>query len=209
MPVLNTSGSADYFAQWDSCADLSPSFFENSVSCSAEEKKLYIKVSPVYEFETMLDLYEDLKHPIPEIYQAEVTEAEVETWRTELKNIREKFEPTFTVQPPVPLYPYDSTERRINAFSGTTVVVPLGEEILNFCYADFASAFERCTAACQELAEHPDTSAKIESAAEGVIHLYELYAEVFPVLSEALYSSIYTASFPPQFRQKTIEALTY
>ena len=52
--------SANYYSQWNGCTDLSPSFFENSVSYFAEEKKLYIQVSPVYEFEAMFDLYEDL-----------------------------------------------------------------------------------------------------------------------------------------------------
>ena len=52
--------SANYHSQWSGCADLSPSFFENSVSYLSEEKKLYISVSPVYEFEAMFDLYEDL-----------------------------------------------------------------------------------------------------------------------------------------------------
>lgn len=68
-----------------------------------------------------------LEYPIPEAYQREITEAEVEFWRVELQIVRKKFGSVFQVQPPDPLYPYDSTEQRINAFSGTTVVVPLDE----------------------------------------------------------------------------------
>lgn len=75
----------------------------------------------------MFDLYENLEYPIPEAYQREITEAEVEFWRVELQIVRKKFGSVFQVQPPDPLYPYDSTEQRINAFSGTTVVVPLDE----------------------------------------------------------------------------------
>lgn len=122
---------------------------------------------------------------------------------------REKFGGVFGVQPPDPLYPYDSTEQRINAFSGTTVVVPLGVGILNFCYADFKSAFNRCAAAYQELTRTADDPKKIHRIEEGVIQLYELYAEVFPTLSEVSYSSIYTAAFPPQFTRKTEKALEY
>ena len=89
----------------------------------------------------MFDLYEDLEYLIPEKYQREPTEQEVESWRGGLQTLREKFGRTFCVNPPDPLYPCDASEQRINAFSGTTIVVPLGEGILNFCYADFSSAF--------------------------------------------------------------------
>ena len=47
---------ANYQSQWSGCEDLSPSFFENSVSYLEKEKRLYINVSPVYEFECMFDL---------------------------------------------------------------------------------------------------------------------------------------------------------
>ena len=97
------SEHANYRSQWRGCEDLSPSFFENSVSYLEKEKRLYLEVSPVYEFECMFDLYEDLEYPIPEVYQREVTEAEVEFWRAELQRIREKFGSIFEVQPPDPL----------------------------------------------------------------------------------------------------------
>ena len=209
LSEYQNSEHANYRSQWRGCEDLSPSFFENSVSYLEKEKRLYLEVSPVYEFECMFDLYEDLEYPIPEAYQREVTEAEVESWRAELQIVRRKFSSVFQVQPPDPLYPYDSTEQRINAFSGTTVVVPLGEGILNFCYADFQSAFAHCAAAYQELTRTADDPKKIHRIEEGVIYLYELYAEVFPALSEVFYSSIYTAAFPPQFTRKTEKACTY
>ena len=203
LSECKNSEHANYQSQWSGCGEITPSLFENSVSYLEKEKRLYLEVSPVYEFECNFDLYEDLEYPIPEIYQWEVTEAEVEFWHAELQVLREKFDSVFQVQPPNPLYPYDSTERRINAFSGTTIVVPLGEGILNFCYADFKSAFAHCAAAYQELTRTADDPKKIHRIEEGVIHLYELYAEVFPTLSEVFYSSIYTASFPPQFTRKT------
>lgn len=201
--------SADYYSQWNGCADLSPSFFENRVSYFAEEKKLYIQVSPVYEFEAMFDLYEDLEYPIPEKYQTEPTEQEVESWRGRLQEIRRKFGRTFLVNSPDPLYPHDASEQRINAFSGTTIVVPLGEGILNFCYADFNSAFERCGTAYQQLTQATDIPPTIHSAEEGVIHIFEQYEKIFPALSEVFYSSIYTAAFPPQFIRRTEKALEY
>lgn len=203
------SEPTDYYSQWCGCEDLSPSFFENNVSYLPEEKKLYLSVSPVYEFEAMFDLYEDLEYPIPEKYQREPTEQEVESWRTGLQEIRGKFGHTFLVNPPEPLYPHDASEQRINAFSGTTIVVPLGEGILNFCYADFNSAFEHCGTAYQSIAQSGDTPPMIHSATEGVIHIFEQYEELFPALSEVFYSSIYTAVFPPQFVRRTERALAY
>lgn len=201
--------SANYYSQWNGCTDLSPSFFENSVSYFAEEKKLYIQVSPVYELEAMFDLYEDLEYPIPEKYQKEPTEQEVESWRSKLQEIREKFGCTFLVNLPEPLYPYDASEQRINAFSGTTIVVPLGEGILNFCYADFSSAFEHCGAAYWQLTRTNNAPPSIRSASEGIIHIFEQYEELFPALSEVFYSSIYTAAFPPQFTRRSEKALAY
>lgn len=201
--------SADYHSQWNGCADLSPSFFENSVSYFAEEKKLYIQVSPVYEFEAMFDLYEDLEYSIPEKYQKEPTEQEVESWRGRLQEIRGKFGRIFLVNPPEPLYPHDTSEQRINAFSGTTIVVPLGEGILNFCYADFSSAFEHCGTDYRRLTQASDIPPTIHSAEEGVIHIFKQYEKLFPALSEVFYSSLYTAAFPPQFARATEKALEY
>ena len=161
LSEYRNSEHANYRSQWSGCEDLSPSFFENSVSYLEKEKRLYLEVSPVYEFECMFDLYEDLEYPIPEAYQREVAEVEVESWCAGLQKTREKFGGIFGVQPSNPLYPYDSTEQRINTFSGTTVVVPLGEGILNFCYADFQSAFAHCAAAYQELTRTADDPKKI------------------------------------------------
>ena len=59
-----------------------------------------------------------LEYPIPEKYQKEPTEPEVEFWRSKLQDRRGKFGRTFLVNPPEPLYPHDSSEQRINAFSG-------------------------------------------------------------------------------------------
>lgn len=198
-----------YSSQWKGCADLSPAFLDNSVSYSSEGRTLHIRVCTAYEFETMFELYDELGHPYPEVYQEKPAEEEVEGWRDGLQKIREKFGAAFQVQPPNPLYPHDVSERKINAFSGTEITVPLGEGLLNFCYADFGSAFEHCAPMHRERIQSVDGPEKIRSAQEGVIHIYELYAEVFTALSEVFYSSIYTASFPPQFTRKTERALDY
>lgn len=55
--------------------------------------------------------------------------------------------------------------------------MPLGEALLNFCCADFSTAFENCMPAYLELAQKNDATAMIHSAEEGGIHRYKLYAE--------------------------------
>lgn len=201
--------SARYASGWDGCADLSPAFFKNEVSFFSDEKKLYLSVCPTYEFETLLGLYCDLELPIPATYQEDPEMEEVEHWREARQELLKKFDSAFEVRTPPPLYPHESSERKINAFSGTEVSVPLGEGLLNFCYADFDSAFQHCTPAYQELTQNVESPARIRSPEEGIIRLYELYAEVFPALSEVFYASLYTACFPPQFTRKTTQALEY
>lgn len=209
MSEYQESKSERYISDWDGCADLSPAFFKNEVSYFSEEKKLYLSVCSTYEFETLFGLYCDLELLTPAAYQEEPEVEEVERWREARQEIQERFGPVFEVQTPPPLYPHESSERKINAFSGTEVTVPLGEGLLNFCYADFDSAFRHCTRAYRELAQNMDAPAKIRSPEEGIIRLYELYAEIFPALSEVFYASLYTACFPPQFTRKTVRALEY
>ena len=166
MSEYQESNSALYTSSWDSCADLSPAFFENRVSYFQEGKKLYLSICATYEFETLYGLYCDLELPIPADYQEdqdveeEEEVEEVECWRRARQEIQEKFGSVFEVRTPPPLYPYSSSERKTNTFSGTEVSVPLGEGLLNFCYADFDSAFEHCTPAYRELAQSVDAPAR-------------------------------------------------
>ena len=136
--------STDYQLSWDGCADLSPVFFHNRVAYSPEEKALYLSVDGTYEFEAMFELYDRLDYPIPEEYSYSPSDAEVDHWRDDLRKIRDKFGAAFAVREPTPLYPYSSSERKINAFSRTEIRIPLGEGLLNFCYADFDAAFAHC-----------------------------------------------------------------
>lgn len=184
MSEYQQSKQARRFSQWEGCDDLSPVFHESSVSYFPERKKLCLAVTSAYEFEAVLGLCYDLELPIPEAYQEELDEEELERRRADLQKIREKFGPVFEVKPPDPLYPFGALERGTNAFSGTEISIPLGEGILNFCYADFNSAFERCAPALRKLTTTVDAPAKIHSAEEGMIYLHELYVEVFTALSE-------------------------
>ena len=74
MSEYQESKSALYDSNLDSCADLSPTFFENEVSYFPEGKKLYLSVCATYEFETLYGLYCDLELPIPAAYQEDPSE---------------------------------------------------------------------------------------------------------------------------------------
>lgn len=203
------SAHAQRLSLLEGCNDLSPAFHENNISYFPESKKLCLAVTPAYEFGAMLDLCYDLELPIPQAYQEELDDDEMERRYADLQKVREKFGAAFEVQSPDSLYPYESLERGTNAFSGTEINIPLGEGLLNFCYADFNSAFERCAPVYRGLTKTVDAPAKIHSAEEGMIYLHESYVEVFTALEDVFYSSIYTACFPPQFIRKTEKALNY
>lgn len=193
---------------WEGCSDLSPTHLPNYVSYFSETKTLHISVEGPQEYDSMLLLYESKGYPTPAVYLTTPTEDEVNSWHDTYQQIREKFGTAFQVKQP--FLPFGSiSERRVNAFSGTEINLPLGEGILNFCYADFNSAFEHCLPAYQKLMQVPDPPAKIQSAEEGVIHLFELYVKVFPALSEVFYSSLYTSVFLPQFTRATELAWEY
>ena len=198
---------AEHSSAWKGCDDLSPSFFGNSVSYSPEDRALYIDVAPTFEFEVMSMLYDELDYPVPEAYAEEPSEEEVDRWRSHLEKIRENFGAAFEIRSHAPAYPYDVSEKKLNAFSGTTIRVPLGEGLLNFCYTDFHSAFEHCAPTYQKLTQEEDPPAKIHSAKEGMIRLFELYAKIFPALREVFYASLYTSAFPPQFTRPSQCAL--
>lgn len=198
----------EHSSEWNGCDDLALSFFENSVSCSSEDRILHIDVAPTYEFGAMHMLYDALNYPVPEVYDREASEEEMERWRADTEKARGRFGAVFEVEQTIP-FELSVAENRINAFSGTEVRVPLGEGLLNFCYADFRSAFERCTPAYRKLTQEEDPPVKIRNAEEGMIQFFELYAKVFPALREVFYDSLYTAAFPPQFIRPTQSALDY
>ena len=113
-----------------------------------------------------------------------------------------------------PLYPDDISELRINFFSGTYVTVPLGEGLLNFCYADFDAAFEKCNPGYLRFIDDPTSAPNLDrknfsGRREAVVRAFELYEQVFPTLSDAFYTSLYTAIFPPLFMKKTERAVEF
>ena len=103
-------GSEEDDFPWDGCADLTPAFYDNSISWNQEERKFYLDVCPAYEFEAMFMLYDALDYPIPEKYERDLTAEEVERLRDDLRKLREKFGSTFYIRPSNPLYPDSFSE---------------------------------------------------------------------------------------------------
>lgn len=91
------------------------------------------------------------------------------------------------------------------------MTVPLGEGLLNFCNADFDTAFERCMPAYLRFINDPQSAPdldrkKIDGNREAVVRAFE---QVFPAMSEVFYTSLYTAIFPPLFLKKTEYAVDF
>ncbi len=203
-----------YKKQMRGCADLTPEFFYNQASYLSAEGAFQIYVNGTYELEAIYELYDELEIPVPEKFQGELSEEEREVWYERVRTAHKKYGAMFQVQEAMPLYPGDISEAKINYFSGTKVTVPLGEGLLNFCYADFSVAFERCMPSylrfIDDPASAPDLNRKnFSGSREAVIRAFELYEQMFPTLSKVFYSSLYTAIFPPLFMKKTERAVEF
>jgi len=203
-----------YTAQICGCADLAPEFFYNQASYLAAEKSFLISVSQTYEMETIYELYDELDIPVPEKFQRKLADGEKKAWYEQMKKAHKKYGSAIQVRKLDPLYLDDISELKIDYFSGTYVTVPLGEGLINFCYADFDTAFEECKPGYLRFIRNPKSvpdleRKKLSGGREVVIRAFELYKQVFPTLSEVLYASLYTAPFPPLFMRKTEKAFEF
>lgn len=211
---LDSTEHKAYRKQMQGCADLMPKFFYNQVSYLAAERLLRITVSRTYELEAMYELYDELEIPVPEKFQKKISEEEREAWYEQMRMVHRRFGGSVQVKETIPLYPGMISETRINYFSGTSVTVPLEEGFLNFCYADFDSAFEGCMPAYLHFMSDPESALdldkkKINGGREAAIRAFELYEQMFPTLSKVFYSSLYSAIFPPMFMKKTERAVDF
>lgn len=211
---LDSAEHKAYKTQMRDCADLIPEFFYNQASYLSAEGAFQIYVSRTYELEAIYELYDELAISVPEKFQRKLSAEERKTWYERMRAAHKKYGNIFQVREAEPLYPGDISEVTINYFSGTTVIVPLGEGILNFCYADFDTAFARCMPDYLRFIGNPASAPdlirkKIGGNREAVIRAFELYEQMFPTLSEVFYSSFYTAIFPPLLMRKTEHAIAF
>ena len=205
---LDSTEYKEYRRQMRGWADLTPECFHNNVSYLPTEKSFWISVSQAYELETVYALYEELDIPVPEKLQRKLSEEEREAWYERMRTAHRKYGNVFQIREAMPVYPGDISETRISYFSGTSVTVPLGEGLLNFCNADFDTAFERSMPAYLRFISDPESAPdldrkKVGGKREAMIRAFELYEQVFPTMSEVFYASLYTAIFPPLFMKKT------
>ena len=216
-PIFAHHDSAEHKAykrQMRGCADLTPEFLCNQASYLALEKSFLIMVNGSYELEAIYELYDELEIPLPDKFQRELADGEKEAWYERMKEAHGRYGPAIQVRKLEPLYPGDISELRINYFSGTYVTVPLGEGLINFCYADFDAAFEKCKPEylrfIHDSKSAPDLDRKKFSGnREAVIRSFELHEQLFPTLSEVFYASLYTIIFPPLFMKKTERAVEF
>ena len=216
-PIFAHHDSAEhkvYKRQMRGCADLTPEFLCNQASYLALEKSFLIMVNGSYELEAIYELYDELEIPLPDKFQRELADGEKEAWYERMKEAHGRYGPAIQVRKLEPLYPGDISELRINYFSGTYVTVPLGEGLINFCYADFDAAFEKCKPEylrfIHDSKSAPDLDRKKFSGnREAVIRSFELHEQLFPTLSEVFYASLYTIIFPPLFMKKTERAVEF
>ena len=211
---LDSMEHKEYQRQMRGCADLIPECFHNNVSYLPTEKSFWISVSRAYELEAIYELYEELDISVPEKLQRKLSGEEREAWYERMQTARRKYGNVFRVREAMPVYPGDISETRINYFSGTSVTVPLGEGLLNFCNADFDTAFERSMPAYLRFITDPESAPdldrkKIGGNREAMVRAFELYEQVFPTMSEVFYASLYTAIFPPLFIKKTERAVDF
>ena len=122
------------------------------------EKSFLISVSRTYELEAMYELYDELEIPVPEKWQRQLSEEERKAWYEGARAAHRKFGSAVQVREAASVYPGDISEAKINYFSGTVVTMPLGEGLLNFCYADFDAAFEKCMAAYLRFIHDPESA---------------------------------------------------
>ena len=216
-PIFAHHDSAEHKAykrQMRGCADLTPEFLCNQASYLALEKSFLIMVNGSYELEAIYELYDELEIPLPDKFQRGLADGEKEAWYERMKEAHGRYGPAIQVRKLEPLYPGDISELRINYFSGTYVTVPLGEGLINFCYADFDAAFEKCKPEylrfIHDSKSAPDLDRKKFSGnREAVIRSFELHEQLFPTLSEVFYASLYTIIFPPLFMKKTERAVEF
>lgn len=123
---------------------------------------MWVSVSRTYELEAIYELYEELDIPVPEKLQRKLSDEEREAWYEWMRTAHKKYGNVFRVREAMPIYPGDISEIRINYFSGTSVTVPLGEGLLNFCYADFDTAFERCMPAYLRFISDPASAPDLD-----------------------------------------------
>lgn len=224
-----------YHAVRSGNSDVLFDYFHNGVSEHGDKKILMVSVDDFHEDEYMNNIYAAVRGEEPEAHDRSLLEeliesnpdyyADEQAQTARNQAVLERYGSRFEIEPPSPFeHPSENKSALNNAFSGSVVYVPLGEGILDFCYADFAAAFKRFQLSLglfyddnvkDVLREIFAPSAKappelkpepIHSREEEMIFHYSRYTETMTMLDEVIYASLYTAIFPPVILSRSKDA---
>lgn len=123
-------------------------FFRNQVFENADEKILTVVVTDFHEDDYMTELYAEAQNIEVDAYKEQL-QAELEqsnpNYRAEEQEaiahneaMLKRYADHFVIDMPSPVERENVEMAQHNAFSGACVHIPLGEGILDFCYADFS-----------------------------------------------------------------------
>lgn len=217
--------------------DVHLDLFTNQVFEDAESKALDLYVTDFYEDESIAHIYAEMEGVEYEEYkkrhQAELEKIDPHHWEDEeekrLENaaVLERYQNPFSIMEHRSIWISTEKEKKeanLNAFAGMVVRIPLGQGILNFCYADFKTAVENRSALFDVMAVEsfdaikkvmgrkdaetpPEVIHPIQSKSAEIIYQFERYSDTFTLLSDELYTSLYTGCFPPVFHTISLKNL--
>lgn len=211
-------------------ADIQFEFFLNSVVERREERSLVIEVDDYFEWDNINRLIAEREGRDEKEYLEAVLQDLLKEDPQYYENQKEKFAENLALYKKyqqnfsITSHAYDDapdeTQPLINPFSGARITIPLGVGILNFCYADFRGTFEKNrnylsamnADAMNDLGrllgkDAPDAHPlKIQNREDENDYLFECYNNAMLMLSDILYSSLYTTIFPPVLLQASLKA---
>lgn len=205
--------------------------FQNKVVELKNEKVLCVYVDDFFEDENMAHIfaqaegyattqaylekyYHDLLAGTPDYYELEAEAI------AHYEKLIEEYAQRFDIYSP-----YESADQRreaaSSALAGTVIKIPLGEGILDFCYADFEAAFDK-NRAFYDLFSNEVWSAlrkskgilskekvvEIKRKSDDVIETYLRYNDAVTVLGDVMERSLYSLINPPMLLNQDRQAYT-
>ena len=194
--------------------------FNNKVVELKEEKSIYICVDDFFENDNMADIfaedegfnsreeylekyYKDLLEGVPDYFEMELEDI------VKHKEIIEKYSKKFDIISPY--YGKEQKEALTTALAGARIKLSLGEGLLDFCYADFNTAFDNSkdfySIFSDEMIDQiktknnlpiKDKVSEIKNKNQEIIEEYYHYSDAVSVLDAAMNTSLYSLIFPPK-----------
>ncbi|MDD4760908.1 MAG: DUF6076 domain-containing protein [Bacteroidaceae bacterium] len=203
--------------------------FQNKVVELKDEKSLCVYVDDFFENENMNDIfaedegfsntddylkkyYKDLLDAVPDYYESEAEE--IEHQKEVISAYSQKFEITLDY------YNEEQKEALTSALAGSAIKIPLGEGILDFCYADFQDQFaksisgyaigsEELWAALRKdknINRNEDIKHEIKNRNQKLIETHMRYTDAVQALGEVMEVSLYSLINPPALINQNAKA---